>query len=391
MNRIILHSDLNNFYASVECLYRPELAKSPVAVGGDSSKRHGIILAKNELAKKYGVKTAEPIWQAQKKCPGLVIVPPDYKKYSYFSREVYKIYKEYTSRVEPFGLDECWLDISLLTKTFSGGRQIADEIREKIRFAFGLTVSVGVSFNKVFAKLGSDLKKPDATSVIADTDYKEIVWPLPAADLLYIGRSTLLGLQGCGINTIGDIANTSPDYLKRKFGKHGHTMWLYANGQDNSPVSAEREKPKSIGNSTTLPRDIKSISEALPTIYVLAEKVAARLCAENMLCTTIQLYVRDSSLFSFERQAVLSVATSGADTIAAKAIELLKNNYNWERDIRSIGIRCTHLTDEENAQLSFLPEHIKEARRSELEHTLENIRHKFGKGAVKRGRMLPPG
>lgn len=205
-DRTILHCDMNNFYASVECLYNPALRGKPVAVGGDVEARHGIILAKNYEAKKYGVQTGEALWQAKQKCPGLTIVPPSFEKYLRFSRLAREIYGCYTDRIESFGLDECWLDLTGSERLFGGGKAVADKLRERIKFELGVTISVGVSHNKIFAKLGSDMKKPDATTVITRENYKDVVWPLPVSDLLFVGPATTRKLARYGIHTIGQLA-----------------------------------------------------------------------------------------------------------------------------------------------------------------------------------------
>lgn len=255
--RSILHVDCNNFYASVECLYRPEIRDFPVAVAGDPEARHGIILAKNMMAKKLGVTTGEAIWEAKLKAPGLVLVPPDYKKYLRFSRMAREIYGEYTEQVESFGLDECWLDITgSLPMLYKDPVTIAHEIRQRVKEELGITVSVGVSFNKIFAKLGSDLKKPDAVTVIPYENFQEIVWPLPVGDLLYVGSATRRKLELVAVNTIGDLARYDRELLRWKLGKWGLILHDFANGLDTAPVRCigEAEQIKSIGNGITCHR-----------------------------------------------------------------------------------------------------------------------------------------
>ncbi|MBP1763246.1 MAG: polymerase [Firmicutes bacterium] len=256
--RTILHVDLNNFYASVECLYRPELRNFPVAVTGDAEARHGIILAKNQLAKLAGVTTGEAIWQARQKCPRLICLPPDFRKYLRFSRLARTIYADYTDQIEPFGIDEAWLDVTGSIQLFGTGPEIADTIRQRLRSELGITASIGASYNKIFAKLGSDMKKPDATTVITAENFRNIVWPLPAGELLYVGRSTQRKLKSRFINTIGDLAKADPRNLRLLLGVWGETLRQFANGLDTSPVrlSGEESIIKSIGNSTTTPRDL---------------------------------------------------------------------------------------------------------------------------------------
>ena len=252
MDRVILHIDMNNFYASVETLYDPSLKDIPMAVGGDKERRHGIVLAKNMLAKAKGVKTAEALWEAERKCPGIKFVPPHFERYAKYSRLAKEIYMQYTDMVESFGLDECWLDVTGSRRLFGSGREIAEEIRARVKDELGLTVSIGVSFNKIFAKLGSDYKKPDAVTAFTRENFKELVWPLPAADLLFVGKSTQEALRKYGIYTIGDAAKADRKLLKRLFGKAGEQLSMYANGEDRSPVRRvnEHEEIKSIGNST---------------------------------------------------------------------------------------------------------------------------------------------
>ncbi len=307
MERVILHSDLNNFYASVECLYNPKLRGKPVAVAGDPEQRHGIVLAKNYEAKAFGVATGDPLWMARKKCPHILFTPPHYDLYIRYSEMARKIYSDYTDLVEPFGLDECWLDVSGSTGLFGSGRKIADNIRRRIQFELGVTASVGVSFNRVFAKLGSDMKKPDATTVIDSAHFQETIWPLPASDLLYVGKATARKLAGYGIHTIGDLAQTDTNFLNRLLGKNGLMLWLFANGRDTSEVSGFGSKGivKTIGNSTTAPRDLITDEDIKITLYVLSESVAERLRACDFLCRTVQISIRDNRLQSCERQGRL--------------------------------------------------------------------------------------
>ena len=259
MDRIILHCDLNCFFASVELLSHPDLRHLPVAVCGDPSSRHGIILAKNEPAKRCGVQTAETIWQAKKKCPSLVLLPPHHDRYRVYSKQVNAIYEQYTDLVEPFGIDESWLDVTGSLHLFGGdAAALADTLRHRVREELGLTLSVGVSFNKVFAKLGSDYKKPDATTVISRENWKEIVWPLPVGDLLFVGGAARKLLAQYGVKTIGDLAACPTDMLESLMGKLGTQLHEYACGLDASPVRSryDREPVKSVGNGTTFPQNL---------------------------------------------------------------------------------------------------------------------------------------
>ena len=289
VDRVILHIDMNNFYASVETLYDPSLKDIPMAVGGDKERRHGIVLAKNMLAKAKGVKTAEALWEAERKCPGIKFVPPHFERYAKYSRLAKEIYMQYTDMVESFGLDECWLDVTGSRRLFGSGREIAEEIRARVKDELGLTVSIGVSFNKIFAKLGSDYKKPDAVTEFTRENFKELVWPLPAADLLFVGKSTQEALRKYGIYTIGGAAKADRKLLKRLFGKAGEQLSMYANGEDRSPVRRvnEHEEVKSIGNSTTAVHDLKDDGEIRAELYMLSESVAQRLREKGFPCANI--------------------------------------------------------------------------------------------------------
>jgi DNA polymerase-4 len=280
MERIILHCDLNSFFASVELLSLPELISKPVAVCGNSENRHGIILAKNDIAKKFGVVTAEANWQAKKKCPDLIFVPPHHAKYYEYSKLVNEIYESFTDLVEPFGIDESWLDVTGSLHLFgNNGQALADKIRETIKLKLGLTISVGVSFNKVFAKLGSDYKKPDATTVISRDNYKRVVYPLPVSDLLYVGKAVTDKLSKIGVHTIGELAELDKKTAISFLGKIGEMVHDYANGIDNSPVkfADEQRDVKSVGNGMTFKRDLIGLEDIKAGIAALSDSVAIRL------------------------------------------------------------------------------------------------------------------
>lgn len=390
MERVILHSDLNNFYASVECLYHPGIRNHPVAVGGDTEKRHGIVLAKNYLAKKYGVQTGEALWQARQKCPNLIFVEPHYNQYIKFSKLAKRIYGEYTDQIESFGMDECWLDVTGSLGLFESGAKIADEIRKKMFDRLGVTASVGVSYNKVFAKMGSNLKKPDATTIITKENYQKILWSLPVSELFYVGRATLKKLNRVLIYTIGDLAKTDVKRLEQMLGIFGHTLWTFANGYDRSPVSKHNEKPyiKTIGNSTTTPRDLTTDEDVRITLYVLCESVAARLREHNFQSQTVQITIRDNKLFSYQRQGALPFPTMSAQNLFNKAFALYKKNHVQGTPIRSIGVRACKLTCGGEEQISFLPEVIKQQREEHLERVIDDIRYRFGHHLIKRGLLL---
>lgn len=386
MDRVILHSDLNAFFASVETVLNPRLADFPMAVCGDPDKRHGIILAKNEKAKKYGVATAETIWAAKQKCPNLVLVPPHHDLYEKYSKEINSIYSEYTDLVEPFGIDESWLDVSGSEKLFGDGKTIAETIRERIKRETGLTVSVGVSFNKCFAKLGSDLKKPDAVSVIDRAHFKEIVWPLPVKDLLFVGRSAAKTLDDMKIKTIGDLASASPDFLSYKLGKLGQTLYAYANGEDNDPVRSiyGAHTVKSVGNGMTFSHDLYGMDELLSGLDAICDAAAARMRAKHVKCTTVQLSIKDENFVTVQRQAPLKAPTYLARELRDAAAEILKNNWNPRLGIRALTVTGTGLVDEDAAtQISFFDDEVTDQRSEKRERTMDAIREKFGRYSIK--------
>jgi DNA polymerase-4 len=389
-DRSILHVDINSCYANIEILHRPELRGKPVVVGGDVEARHGIVLAKSQEAKPFGIKTGEVIWQAKQKCPGLIVLPPNYSLYLRFSRMIRALFAEHTDQVEPFGLDECWLDVTGSTHLFGGSPDIAEQIRLRVKRELGVTVSIGVSWNKIFAKLGSDMKKPDAVTVITKADYQQKVWPLPAEDLLYVGRATQRKLYSRGITTIGGIANTDPELLHDWFGKWGYVLHVFANGQDAAPVARAGDEAviKSVGNSTTTPRDICNLQDAKIVFYNPAESVAARLREQGLKGRTIQIGVRDNTLCSFERQMKLPQPTCISDEICRAAMQLLVESYNWERPLRSIGVRAADLVSAQgDVQLSLLADEHKRERQEHLDRAVDDIRRRFGHYSIARAVM----
>lgn len=390
MERIILHSDLNNFYASVECQDHPELRGKPVAVCGDPALRHGIVLAKSQEAKRYGVKTGQAIWQAREQCRDLVVVPPHYNRHLEVSAAVRDIYVSYTDQVEPFGLDECWLDVGGSVSLFGGGEAIADDIRARIRRELGVTASVGVSFNKIFAKLGSDFKKPDATTIITKGNYRDVAWALPVSDLLYVGPATTRKLARYAVFTIGDLARSSLEFLHAILGKVGVMLWQFANGLDSSGVSPYYAIPpvKTIGNSTTAPRDLITDDDVKITLYALCESVAARLREQRSVCSTVQLGIRDNQLFAYDRQQRLHSPTCISSDLFSVAFSLFLENHP-PRPVRSLSVRaCTLSLVDEAPQLSFLPEDIQRLKRTDLECAMDRIRSKYGYESIRRGIML---
>jgi DNA polymerase-4 len=389
--RTILHADANSFYASVECLHHPEIRDRAVAVGGDASLRHGIILAKNERAKAMGVKTGEALWQARQKCPNLLILKPNFSLYLRFSRLLREMFYEYSDLVEPFGLDEAWIDVTGSTGLFGGGYKIAEQIRRRVKDELGITVSVGVANNKIFAKLASDMKKPDAVTNITESNYKELVWPLPASDLLYVGPSTTRKLRRYGVNTIGDIATADSGFLHRLLGKMGYILHGFANGLDSSPVEQLGEEAviKSIGNSTTTPRDLVCEEDVRIICWPLSESVASRLRKHGFVCRGIQISVRDNNLFSFERQCQLERPTALSYDIFDSAMTLFKNNYDWANPIRSFGVRAINLVGSDTAvQTSLFEDEERRQKRERLDLAVEDIRMRFGHSSIRRAIIL---
>lgn len=391
MSRIILHSDCNCFYASVECALNPALKGKPVAVSGNPEKRHGIILAKSEEAKKFGVKTGEAIWQAKKKCPQLITLPPNFSKYVEYSKSVKEIYYKYTDMVESFGPDEAWLDVTESTRLFGNGYKIAQKIRSRIKKELDITVSIGVSYNKIFAKLGSDYKKPDAVTLINKSNYKHMVWSLPAEDLLYVGSATKKKLNSLGIFTIGQIANTPVDILKKNLGKWGQMLHSFANGNDTSTVAlyGETSPVKSIGNSTTSPRDLKDITDVKIIMGVLADSVARRMREQGLSCMLVSITVRDNSLCSFTRQKKLLSYTDITSEILSTALALFKESYSWKKPIRSLGLSVSELTCKDSGtQLSLFEDNKKRLRQESLDKTTDALKNRFGNFIINPAVML---
>ncbi len=385
MDRTILHCDLNGFFASVELLSHPELRDKPVAVCGDPAARHGIILAKNEPAKAFGVKTAETIWQAQRKCPGLVLLSAHHGEYSKYSRQINALYERYTDLVEPFGIDESWLDVTGSMHLFGGsGQAVADRLRKEVREQFGLTISVGVSFNKIFAKLGSDYKKPDATTVITRENFRDIVWPLPVTDLLFVGRAAAGTLEKYGVRTIGQLAAFDRAALTGLLGKQGEQLWQYANGLEHSPVAPAGTyvPPKSVGNGTTFPHDLIGFDQLREGLRPLAEQVAFRLRKHHMKCTTLQLTIRDPHFRDICRQRPLSAPTCTSLELLRAAMELLADCWREDAPVRALTLTAQSLVPEDQAveQLDLFNASAsrRHTRRETLERTLDQLRDKYG-------------
>ncbi len=405
MGRTILHSDCNCFYASVELLHHPELRGKPVAVGGDPEARHGIVLTADYTAKRYGVKTGMALWQAKQVCPDIVFLPPRMDLYLRFSRMAQEIYADYTDKREPYGIDESWLDVTDSVSIKGDGYHIAEEISSRMKKELGITVSVGVSFNKIFAKLGSDYKKPDAITTMYKDEFKAKAWPLPVSDLLYVGSATNKKLQGMGIKTIGGLAMTDEDLLVRKFGKVGSILWAFANGYDDSPVKLENTSApiKSVGNSTTTPKDMETDEDVKIVLYILAESVAARLRENGFRCRTVEINIRDKELYHFSKQMKLKNASNITAEIAEAGYKLYKENYRlpadeeekknsipefYQKPLRSIGIRGTDLVNDYFwEQLDMFTDPQYREKQMKMDDAVDVIRKRFGFYSIQRGLM----
>ena len=383
-----MHSDINACYASVEQIYDSSLVGKAVAVGGSEEKRHGIVLAKSEPAKRAGVKTGMTLWEARRCCPEIIIVPPHFERYIYFSRKVQEIYADYTDRREPFGIDESWLDITGCVKD---GLAAAQEIRRRVKRELGLTVSVGVSWNKAFAKLGSDYKKPDAVTEITRENYREIVWPLPCSSLLYVGRATTAKLERMGVHTIGGLACMPRHLLRSAFGKMGEMLHDYANGWDSSKVLRPGEYPaaKSIGNGTTTPRDMRSRSDALPVVVSLCESVSTRLRRAGARAGIVTLELRDAHDLSWiSRRTMLGHATDCVSELSAVSMSLLDANHHWPDPLRSLAVRAEALEYSPHEQLDVFTDYRYLEKQRRLDAAIDSLRERFGAQSVLRGSVF---
>ena len=394
MDRIILHCDLNSFYASVELLSHPDLRTVPMAVSGDPASRHGIILAKNEPAKKYGVQTAETIWQAKRKCPDLVLLPPHHALYREYSKRVNAIYDQYTDLVEPFGIDESLLYVTHSLHLFGGdAKALADRLRARIKEELGLTLSVGVSFNKVFAKLGSDYKKPDATTVIGRENWREIVWPLPVGALLYVGGAARKLLGQYGVETIGQLAACRPEMLETLLGKMGLQLHDYANGLDQSLVRSryDAEPVKSVGNGTTFPQNLTTRPQVQAGVAVLADSVATRLRRYGFYAGGLQVTVRDPQFRDRSRQCQLPAPTHLIRELTETAMALTEQLWRPPAPIRALTVTAIHLVPSEDAyeQTDLFTAAPKKEKLEKLEGAVDQIRKKYGGGAIVFGAAQP--
>lgn len=387
--RKILHIDLNSFYASVECLLDESLFGKPVAVSGAVSDRHGVVLAKNQEAKKYGIKTGMTVYQAKKLAPDLIIRETHHDLYVKYSKVVKAIFYEYTDFVESFGIDEAWLDVTSSRKYGGDAYKLAEEIRNRVKEEVGLTVSIGVSFNKVFAKLGSDLKKPDAVSVISYDNFKEKIYPLPVENLLYVGRATKEKLNKLNIHTIGELAEADEELLVQHLGKWGSILYSYAIGKDDSEVKkyTEKDEYKSIGNSLTFYRDLDNDLDVETLIILLAESVCSRMKDYGYnYARTVILTITNNMLSSTVRMKKFKHPTNISSEVAEEAMKLFKANFDWGLKVRGIGVAISDFTAED--QISFDEDMSKKQKKENLENAVENLRKRFGRSAINRAVVL---
>ena len=383
--RAILHSDMNSFYASVEMMLDPSLRGKAVAVCGSVEDRHGIVLAKSALAKRAGVKTGMVCWEARQRCPNLVVVPPQYDEYIKYSRLAHEIYYRYTDMVEPFGMDECWLDVTASRYQCGTGREIAEQIRAATREELGLTVSVGVSFNKIFAKLGSDLKKPDAVTEITPENFRDKVWPLDASEMIYVGRATEAKLAKYGIHTIGQVAATPPELLRSWFGLNRLALLRYANRTPHSPVMHKDfvSPVKSVGHGITCTADLENEEEVFKVMLELSQDVGHRLRIHGLTARGVQLWIRANDLSGMQCQCKLPFRTQLPSELTAAGFKLFQERYHWTQKVRAVCIRAIDLVPKsEEEQLSIFADNEKRDRRERLEDTIENLRSRFGKSAI---------
>ena len=389
--RVILHSDLNCFYASVEMMLDPSLKGKAVAVCGSTEDRHGIVLAKSELAKKAGIKTGMVNWEARQLCKDLIVVPPQYDQYLKYSKLTQSIYHRFTDQVEPFGMDECWMDVTGSQGVYGDGMSIAESIRAAVKEELGLTVSIGVSYNKIFAKLGSDMKKPDAITQIRREDFMEKVWPLDASEMIYCGRATTAKLAKYGIRTIGQLAATDPALLKSWFGVNGLALWRYANGTDTSRVCHKDfvSPVKSVGHGITCTADLENEDEVHKVILALSQDIGHRLRVHELSARGVQLYVRGNDLLGAQFQCKLPFTTQLPSEIAASAYQVFRQKYSWGSKVRAVTVRAIDLVPQSTPQqMSIFVDGGKVDKKERLQDAIEQLRDRFGKHAITYGALL---
>ncbi|MGI6700989.1 MAG: DNA polymerase Y family protein [Christensenellales bacterium] len=387
--RTILHCDVNNFYASVEAVKNPALKGLPIAVCGNPEKRHGIILAKSYPAKARGIKTGDTIWEAKQKCPDLLLLPADFNSYMDYSDRIFEIYTRFTDMVEPYGLDECWLDVTGSVHLFGNGREIADLLRKTVYNETGVTISVGVSFTKSFAKLGSDMKKPNATTEILHHSFREKIWHLPAEELIMVGPKTASKLKKLNINTIGDLALADPSLMKKIFGIVGLQLVNSANGIEDTAVRMYYDKivPKSVGHSTTTPRDMTTRDELKAVVFSLSDQVAYRLRRLGLKARGVSLYVRNKKLEFSGRQISLPSVTSNGRDIGSTAMRLFDSEFNIDTPLRLAGVSAFNLIRATDLnQISFFDREI--ALKARLDDSLDYLKEKYGHNIIRRGIVM---
>ena len=390
---LILHSDLNCYYASVEMNERPELRGKQVAVCGSTENRHGIVLTASYPAKRAGVKTGMANWQARQVCPGLIMVEPRYELYLHYSRVVRDIYRRWAECIEPFGMDESWIAIPHCPDVSGEGRALAEEIRRTVREETGLTVSIGVSFSKIFAKLGSDMKKPDAVTVVSRENYRDTAWRLPVSDLLYAGPATTRKLAACRVYTIGDLARADPALIGYKLGKNGLMLWRFANGMDNSPVMPDGWAPpvKSIGHGTTCVRDLDTDYEVWRVLYELAQDVGHRLRLHGLTARGVQLSVRDRDLGWYQWQLPLPCPTQSPYELAQAGFALFRERYAWPKPVRALTIRgISPGLATAPVQTDLFNDYALRERRRQVDDCVDRLRGRFGPRSVVAASLLGP-
>ena len=400
--RLIFHCDCNNFFASCECLDHPELKSVPLAVAGDPENRVGVVVAKNELAKKYGVKTTDTVWQAKRKCPDLVFVPPRHHLYKEISNRINDIYHEYTEYVEPASIDESYLDMTGAPDFYGmTAREMADALRDRIRTEIGVTISVGVSFNKIFAKMGSDYKKPDATTEITPDNYREILWPLPVSDLMFAGKAAVAVLNKKSIHTIGDLARQPKERMRDLLGKGGDQLWLYANGLDTEPVRKWGDAPeiKSVSRGMTFKRDLVTEEEIRTGVAVLVDHVAMSLRRHGLKGEVINIQIKTPDLRVISRQTSLDHYTYLQHEIQEIAMRLIRGNWTIgeKAPIRAITVGVTKLlpSDQAGEQMDMFdllvttnvgkPIKAQREKHEKLEAAVDSIRRRFGNQMITLG------
>lgn len=393
MDRTILHCDCNGFFASVEIAKNPALLNVPMAVCGNPENRHGIILAKNELAKAFGIVTAETIWSAQKKCPNLVLVSSSYSDYEWYCRKINDIYEQYSDMVEPFSIDESWLDVTGSFRLFGDGVTIANELRRRIREQLHITISVGVSFNKVFAKMGSEYKKPDATTVITRENFKALLYPLPVSQLFFVGKAAATKLEKMYVRTIGDLAVSDKARINRALGKFGDTIWEYANGLENEPVklAGTKREIKSVGNGMTFCRDISGLDDVKVGLIHLSDTVATRLREHELKCRGVQLHIKDPNFHSISRQQQLQNPTNLAKEIFDSALAIINSSWNLNSPIRTITLTAINLTEQDfgfQTNIFTKTALLDNEKQEKLENAMDKIRRKYGNNSLEFGTII---